>query len=72
MIYKKVYKEKNKNKKHCDRVPAEKSIDFRPKEANDRSEYGHWEGDLVVGKDGKGAAIYYSNIKKNIDFNSIM
>ena len=57
MIYKKVYKEKNKNKKHCDRVPAEKSIDFRPKEANDRSEYGHWEGDLVVGKDGKGAAL---------------
>ena len=57
MIYKKVYKEKNKNKKHCDRVAAEKSIDFRPKEANDRSEYGHWEGDLVVGKDGKGAAL---------------
>lgn len=57
MIYKKIYKEKNKEKIHCDKVPAEKSIDFRPKEANDRSEYGHWEGDLVVGKDGKGAAL---------------
>ena len=57
MIYKKEYKEKNKNKTHCDKVPAEKSIDFRPKEANNRSEYGHWEGDLVVGKDGKGAAL---------------
>lgn len=57
MIYKKVYKEKNKNKKHCNKVPAEKSIDFRPQEANDRSEYGHWEGDLVVGKEGKGAAL---------------
>lgn len=57
MIYKKEFKEKNKNKTHFDKVPAEKSIDFRPKGANDRSEYGHWEGDLVVGKDGKGAAL---------------
>lgn len=30
MIYKKEYKEKNKNKTHCNKVPAEKSIDFRP------------------------------------------
>ena len=57
MIYKKKYVDKNKGKVHCDRVPAEKSIDFRPQEANDRSEYGHWEGDLVVGKEGKGAAL---------------
>ncbi len=57
MIYKKQYVDKNKEKVHCDRVPAEKSIDFRPQEANDRSEYGHWEGDLVVGKEGKGAAL---------------
>lgn len=61
MIYKKEYKEKNKEKNkekiHCNKVPAEKSIDFRPKVANDRSEYGHWEGDLVVGKEGKGAAL---------------
>lgn len=57
MIYKKEYKEKNEEKTHCSKVPAEKSIDFRPQEANDRSEYGHWEGDLVVGKEGKGAAL---------------
>ena len=57
MIYKKKYVDKNKEKVHCDKVPAEKSIDFRPKEANERSEYGHWEGDLVVGKEGKGAAL---------------
>ena len=57
MIYKKEYKEKNSQKTHCVKVPAEKSIDFRPQEANDRSEYGHWEGDLVVGKEGKGAAL---------------
>lgn len=57
MIYKKEYKEKKQKRTHCNKVPAEKSIDFRPKEANERSEYGHWEGDLVVGKDGKGAAL---------------
>lgn len=57
MIYKKEYKEKNKEKTYCSKVPAEKSIDFRPQEANDRSEYGHWEGDLVVGKEGKGAVL---------------
>lgn len=57
LIYKKEYKPKNKEKRHSDKVPAEKSIDFRPQEANDRSEYGHWEGDLVVGKEGKGAAL---------------
>lgn len=57
MIYKKEYKEKNKNKIHCSKVPAEKSIEYRPEEANNRSEYGHWEGDLVVGKEGKGAAL---------------
>jgi len=57
IIYKKEYKEKNKKKEHCLKVPAEKSIDFRPEEANNRSEYGHWEGDLIVGKEGKGAAL---------------
>lgn len=57
MIYKKEYKEKNKEKRHCSKVPAEKSIDYRPEEANNRSIYGHWEGDLVVGKEGKGAAL---------------
>ena len=33
MIYNKVYKEKNKRKKICERVPPEKSIEYRPKEA---------------------------------------
>ena len=57
MIYKKEYKNKNSEKYHYVKVPAEKSIDFCPKEANERTEYGHWEGDLVVGKENKGSAL---------------
>lgn len=58
MIYNKKHKEKNKNKTTCEKIPPEKSIDFRPREANERSEYGHWEGDLVVGKKRKGSVLF--------------
>ena len=57
MIYNKKHKEKNKAKGVCEKVPLEKSIDYRPKEANTREEYGHWEGDLVIGKRKKGAVL---------------
>ena len=58
MIYNKEYKEKNKDKTVCSKVPPEKSIDYRPKEANTRTEYGHWEGDLVIGIKKKGAVLF--------------
>ena len=58
MIYNKKHKNKNKDKTICDKVLPEKSIDYRPKEANDRSEYGHWEGDLVIGKKKKGSVLF--------------
>lgn len=58
MIYKKEYKNKNKDKKICEKVPPEKSIEFRPKEVENREEYGHWEGDLVIGKRKKGAVLF--------------
>lgn len=58
MIYKKEYKNKNKEKKVCNKIPAEKSIEFRPEEANTREEYGHWEGDLVIGKREKSSALF--------------
>ena len=38
-------------------IPAEKSIENRPEAANKRSEYGHWEGDLVIGKRKKGSVL---------------
>jgi len=50
MIYNKKYKTKNKEKRVSKMIPAEKSIEFRPEEGNDRSVYGHWEGDLIIGK----------------------
>lgn len=58
MIYKKQKKNKNPEKRVCTKVPAEKSIDFRPEEANTREEYGHWEGDLVVGKRERGEVLF--------------
>lgn len=57
MIYTKEYKEKNKDKTICEKIPPEKSIDYRPKEANTREEYGHWEGDLVIGTKKRGAVL---------------
>ena len=50
MIYNKEYKDKNKKKTICEKVPPEKSIDYRPKEANTREEYGRSE-ERRVGKE---------------------
>ena len=58
MIYNKEYKDKNSEKTVCDKVPAEKSIDYRPKEADIREVYGHWEGDLVIGKRKRGSVLF--------------
>ena len=58
MIYNKEYKEKNKDKTICEKVPPEKSIDYRSKEANTRAEYGHLDGDLVIGIKKRGAVLF--------------
>lgn len=58
IIYKKEYDNKNKEKRVSKMIPAEKSIEYRPKEANSRNIYGHWEGDLVVGKQGTKTVLF--------------
>lgn len=57
MIYNKKHKSKNSKKRIAKHTPPEKSIENRPKEANERSEYGHWEGDLIIGKRKKGCVL---------------
>ena len=58
IIYKKEYNNKNKEKRVSKQVPAEKSIEYRPKEALSRTVYGYWEGDLVVGKQGTKTVLF--------------
>ena len=58
IIYKKEYKNKNKEQRVSKMVPAEKSIEYRPKEALLRTVYGYWEGDLVVGKQGTKTVLF--------------
>ena len=53
-------KHRRRKKKERDKrgvIPNMKSIHERPKEATLREEMGHWEGDLVVGKDHKSAIL---------------
>lgn len=57
MIYNKKHKSKNKEKRIAKHTPPDKSIENRPEEANNRSEYGHWEGDLIIGKRKKGCVL---------------
>lgn len=58
IIYKKEYKNKNKEHRVSKQIPAEKSIEYRPKEALLRTIYGYWEGDLVVGKQGTKTVLF--------------
>ena len=58
IIYKKEYHSKNKTKRVSKKIPAEKSIEYRLKEANTRDVYGYWEGNLVVGKQGTKTVLF--------------
>ena len=65
IIYKKEYNNKNEKKRVSKMIPAEKSIEHRPKEANGRKVYGHWEGDLIIGKQGTKNSVIYINREKD-------
>ena len=58
MIYKKKYKKKKKERTVFGKIPAEKGIDYRPEKINTREEYGHWEGDLVIGTKKRGSVLF--------------
>jgi IS30 family transposase len=58
LLRKEGWKQDKSNPRQAHNNLKGESIDNRPAEANDRSEYGHWEMDLVVScKDGKGALL---------------
>ena len=52
LIIERIEQGKIKYKKEKNNKYKEKSIKYRPKEANSRKVNRHWEGDLVVGKQG--------------------
>lgn len=64
MIYKKKYKKQKEHKKICEKIPPEKSIEYRPQKADTREEYGHWEGDLVIGKKRRGNVLFTMTERK--------
>lgn len=44
------------------------SIEERPERANDRSEFGHWEGDTVIGKLGKNESSIFTLVERKTRF----
>ena len=44
-----------------------KSIELRPTRANDRSEYGHWEGDCVKGPQGETTGLFTLTERKSLE-----
>jgi IS30 family transposase len=44
-----------------------KSIEQRPKQVNDRLEYGHWEGDCVKGPQGKTTGLFTLTERKSLE-----
>jgi len=51
--HKKRFKRVPKSNKKNNRIPHRISIDQRPEEINNRSEFGHWESDAIVSKQSK-------------------
>lgn len=64
-------KRKKRNYKAIRRVSLNnrsgKSIEHRPKEVNDRLEYGHWEGDCVKGPQGQTTGLFTLTERKSLE-----
>jgi len=70
--HKKRFKRIPKANKKNNRIPNRIFIDQRPKEINDRSEFGHWESDTVVSRQSKAAlAVSIERISKLVKIKKI-
>lgn len=58
IIYNKKLNKQKEIIRRSKKIPPEKSIDKRPIEADRRLEYGHWEGDTVLGKRQQGKVLF--------------
>ena len=70
--HKKRFKRVPKSNKKNNRIPNRISIDQRPQEINNRSQFGHWESDTVVSKQSKVAlAVSIERISKLVKIKKI-
>ena len=70
--HKKRFKRVPKSNKKNNRIPHRISIDQRPEEINDRSQFGHWESDTVVSKQSKVAlAVLIERVSKLVKIKKI-
>jgi len=61
-------KRKKRSKRQDKKRELGKSIEERPKEVEDRDEFGHWEGDGIVGENHKGRLISLVERKTGIGY----
>jgi len=70
--HKKRFKRVPKSNTKNNRIPNRISIDQRPKEINDRSEFGHWESDAVISQQSKVAlAVLIERVSKLVKIKKI-
>ncbi len=70
--HKKRFKRVPKSNKKNNRIPNRISIDQRPKEINNRSEFGHWESDAIVSKQSKATlAVLIERVSKLVKIKKI-